>query len=130
MLPSRRGASTTIGDIYLTNPTRFDLTLTGVSLATTEGVTLVGAAIGDNTLPLVAAGSGYPPTDVAPHVWDQVQPLPGAVLAPGDAEVVIMVGLRLDHDRGRAATVLIDYEVDGRAYRVKADRDYSLGPDC
>jgi hypothetical protein len=128
--PAQRGDTMTIGDIYITNPTHSALTFTGVSFVATDGATLVGAAIGDNALPLVAAGRGYPPVSVPAEVWDQVEPVAGAVLQPDTGEMVIMIGLRLDEQQGQVTGVRLDYEVDGTSYQVIADRTYSLRTRC
>lgn len=127
-LPVRQGRAVTFGDIYVERPDGSEVTFLGASLQESDGLTLVGAAIAPARLPLVLGGRDYPPAQVSNDVWKQTRPLEGAVL--GEETELILVGIRLDEPRGRAQTLLLDYQVDGTTHTATVDRLYELQPRC
>ena len=132
----------TFGDIYIENPTDGELVITGVSLLETDGVTLLGAVISaPDAESIWAAGYGWPPEGEVSDLWaTETYPLVGARVgdhaAPyaedGTQYELISLGLRLDEGQssGSAHTVVLDYEVDGKPYKVEIDRTYQLRPNC
>jgi hypothetical protein len=127
-LPRRPGQAATFADVYVRNVTDDELTLTGLSFAETDGVTLLGAVIAPEALPVVAAGRGWPPQSVPDEVWAQTRPLEGAQV--GDGTEVISIGLRLDEARGEANEALLDYEIDGKRYQVETGFSYFMEQPC
>ena len=112
------------------NTTDDPLTLTDVSFAETEGVTVLGAVISPPDDRLYATGFGWPETEVPIEVWNELtRPLEGADVGV-DATELVLIGLRLDERQGEAQTVLLDYEVDGQPYQVEVDHTYRLAAEC
>ena len=139
MLVDRAAA---FGDIYIENPTDGELTVTDVSLLESDGVRLIGAVISaPDAESIWNIGYGWPPEGEFSDLWaTETSPLVGARV--GDRAVpysedqteyeVISLGLRLDEGRrrGSAHPVVLDYEVDGKPYRVEIERTYQFRPNC
>jgi hypothetical protein len=113
-----------------------------VSLLETNGVTLIGAVISaPDAESIWNIGYGWPPEGEFSDLWaTETYPLVGARV--GDHAVpysedetqyeLISLGLRLDEGQrsGSAHTVVLDYEVDGKPYRVEIERTYQFRSKC
>jgi hypothetical protein len=129
-IPAAPGSAATFGNIYLDNED--PLTLTALSFAEMQGLTLLGAVVAPEDVPGVAGWSGFPPEgapDITEESWLRThRPLEGAVI--GEETEVISIGLRLDTAAGLARSALLDYEIDGARYQTEIPNTYEMRKDC
>lgn len=107
------------------------MVVTDARFKTVKGMTTLGimrisfASNGNN----VGAMPEYPPKNFKPARWAQADPLTDSSIESGEL-LQLVLGFRLDAERGVAKGLIVTYEIRGRQYEAKYENSFKMRGRC
>jgi hypothetical protein len=124
-IPVASGDSGFVGDV-IEVPEGVDLTITGVRLASAQGMTLVGSYLLDVNGATVGSSLKAPTTPE----WDDREDAVGASVASGEVKNLVLEVRRDSEGAASAAAMIVTYTVLGRSFEKSASTEYVLTDSC